>query len=393
MIGWNELLGFLAEVPRENGTEAVHRAADFLAQAMATTGAEVIPVPFTAYPYALRIIGVVFVVGAAAYFWLMRAGRGRAVLSLSLLLPVLLTLDSDGYLPVFSFLGGEQAQRHVVGRVPVERPEQRLIFTAHYDTKTDLLDHVERAPVELVTPLLTLLMIAGGVAAIPAPRSKRGRGLKRFGTIVSYAAVVHGLAFFLVLTAGAVVPGKSPGALDNGGSCAVLVRLAGRLARAPGLQRTEVELITFSAEEVGVQGSRAYARARFARPPEIPTYVINLEGMGAAGDLAVLGSERTLLNSYEPDPRIVSLLAAVYREQRGAELEKTWYGGATDGRSFLDVGVPAATLLGREPDEIFLRDLHSAADSRKRVSPAALEAAVELLHGVASRADREGIGT
>jgi hypothetical protein len=34
------------------------------------------------------------------------------------------------------------------------------------------------------------------------------------------------------------------------------VRLASQLAEGPALERTQVEVILFSAEEVGVQGSR-----------------------------------------------------------------------------------------------------------------------------------------
>ena len=61
---------------------------------------------------------------------------------------------------------------------------------------------------------------------------------------------------------------------------------------------------------------------------------------------------------------------------------------APDGRSFLAHGIPAVTLSSLDAGG-FPRGLHSAADSRDRLSPAAIERAVELLEAMVRRAERD----
>jgi len=134
-----------------------------------------------------------------------------------------------------------------------------------------------------------------------------------------------------------------------------------------------------SAEEVGVQGSWAYAAQRFAGPPDLPTFLVNLEGIGASADFAVLGRERFTLRSFAPDERVVALLDAAHRRRFGGPLARTPFGGATDARSFLAHGIPAATLVSYEPGRGPTRGLHSARDSRSRLDESALDASVAFL--------------
>jgi Zn-dependent M28 family amino/carboxypeptidase len=171
----------------------------------------------------------------------------------------------------------------------------------------------------------------------------------------------------------------------------VLVRLASQLAEGPALERTEVEVILFSAEEVGVQGSWVYAAERFAQPPKLASFVVNLEGLGASADHGVLPAERFSLRSFSPDARLVALLDAVHRERFGKPLLALPAGGATDARSFLARGVPAATLVTREPGQLLPRGLHSAHDDRSRIDEAALEASLAYLIDVVRRADARGL--
>jgi Zn-dependent M28 family amino/carboxypeptidase len=235
-------------------------------------------------------------------------------------------------------------------------------------------------------------MLLGALAAHFASRVRHGRrGLRALGGVAAWLAAVYGLLGFLALSAGVFVPQRSPGALDDGASCALLVRLASQLAEGPPLERTEVEVILFSAEEVGVQGSWVYTAERFARPPELASFVLNLEGLGASVDHGVLPVERFGLRSLAPDPRLVALLDAVHRERFGKPLLALPRGGATDARSFLAHGVPAATLVTREPGQPIPRGLHSARDDRARLDEAALDASLAYLLDVVRRADARGL--
>jgi acetylornithine deacetylase/succinyl-diaminopimelate desuccinylase-like protein len=388
MPAWSELLPRLTERPRENGTAAIQETAAWLAETLQGLGLDVTTVAYTAHPYRLRLAGIVALLGGALYAWCLRRRRPLAALGVAVVLPAVLLLELDRYVPLVSWIGATP-QHHVVARLPAQQPTQRLVFAAHYDTKTDLLDHVERAPIELLGLPLTALMIA---AAAWAARGRHRRGpLPRLARVASWAAVLYGVGLFASLSAGMLVPSRSPGALDDGASCALLVRLADRLRAAGPLPRTEVEIALLSGEEIGVHGSWELARQRFAAPPDLPTAVVNLEGLGATPDLAVFGSERFSLRSFPPDPRLVAILDAAHRQLRRKPLHVTWYGAATDARSFLAHGVPAATLTSDLPGHGIARGMHSAADAPDRLDPAALDASLAYLEAVARLADQRGL--
>ncbi|MBX3026912.1 M28 family peptidase [bacterium] len=388
MATWGELLPRLTEQPRENGSAALHETAAWLAETLQRLGMEVSTVAYTAHPYRLRLAGVLALLGGLLYAWCLRARRPLLALALAVALPALLLLELDRYVPIVSWIGAVP-QHHVVARLPAQQPRQRLILAAHYDTKTDLLDHVQRAPIELLGLPVTVLMI--GAAAWAARRRYRRGPLPRLARIAAWAAPLYGLGLFLSLSAGMVVAARSPGALDDGAACATLVRLAERLRAAGPLPRTEVEIALLSGEEIGVQGSWEWARQRFAEAADLPTGVINLEFIGAAPDLAVFGSEKFSLRAFPPDPALLALLDAVHRQQRGKPLYVTWYGAATDARSFLAHGVPALTLSSDLPRHALGRGMHGATDSPDRIYPAALDATLDYLEAAVRAADQRGL--
>jgi len=389
-LSWDALLPILAEAPRENGTAALALAAEQLEAALRAAGLEPVLIPFAAHPYALRLAGVVALAGAVLYGRLLRGGRAALALLVAVAIPAAILLDLERGWPVFSWLH-TWPQHHVSATVPAAgEPVQRLLVTAHYDTKTDLLDHVARAPVEAASAPVTLLMVLAAVLAWLGPRRRRGAERARRALVAAtpWLALASGLAFFATLSAGAFLPERSPGALDDGGACAVAARLAERIARAP-LARTELEVLLLSGEEVGTQGALVLARERFAVPPALPTAVVNLEILGAAPDLAALATERFTLRSFRADPRLVALADEVHRERRGTPLHLLG-GGVTDARAFLARGVAALTLVSDAPGHPPARGLHSAADDRSRLDTAALEEHLAFLEDLARRIDRIG---
>jgi acetylornithine deacetylase/succinyl-diaminopimelate desuccinylase-like protein len=388
MARWDELLKHLAEVPRENGTAALDQTASFLLEFLQRSGVAAERVAFAAEPYGLRLAGVVALTGGLLYARLMWGGRHGWALVVALALPALMLAQLELHIPLVSWIGARE-QHHVVARFPVENAQQRLLFTAHYDTKTDALDHVQRAPVERAALPVAFLMILGAGAALwggsSTPLRRRlARGMATLGGLL-------GVALFVTLSAGAFVPRRSPGALDDGGACAVLARLALEIAGRPALERTQVEIALLSAEEVGRQGSLQFVALEYPEPPTLPTFVVNLEGIGSSRAHAVLGHERSTLSDYPPDPRIVELLDEQHRERFGTPLVVTPFGGATDAHSFLAAGIPAATLVSAEPGVQFTRGLHSWRDSRDRIDEDALDGTLDYLLGFVLAADAHGL--
>lgn len=388
MPAWSELLPRLTAQPRENGSAALKGTAAWLVETLRGMAIDVTTVTYTAHPYRLRAAGILALLGGAAYAWSLRARRPLLALFIALAMPALLLLELERYVPVASWIGATP-QQHVVARLPAQRTTQRLVLSAHYDTKTDLLDHVQRAPIELLGLPVTALMVAAAVWA--ARRGERHEALPRLARIAMWTAPFYGFALFLSLSAGMFVPSRSPGALDDGAACAVLLRLAERLHAAGPLPRTEVEIALLSGEEIGVEGSWEYARQRFAGDADLPTSVINLEFIGAAPNLAVFGSEKFSLRSFAPDPTLVGLLDAVHRQERGAPLYVTWYGAATDARSFLAHGVPAVTLSSDLPNHALGRGMHGATDAPDRIDPVALDATLAYLDAAVRAADQRGL--
>jgi hypothetical protein len=391
--GWNELLSHLAEVPRENGTPAVHQAASYLVDAFRATGIEAQRLPYTAHPYETRFLGLFVLAVCVLYFFLAQRKRFLTAGLLSLLIPVVVVLDVEFGLPLFGGLRAER-QENIMARIPTRSSsaKQRLIFTAHYDTKTDLFDHVVRAPIQVVGfPLCGLMIVAAftGLAARIMPSITKST--ERLAKLVGMAALLYGPAFVLAFSAGAVLPVRSPGALDDGAACAVLIRAAAELGQAPPLEQTDVEIILFSGEELGAEGSARYVKARFSERDMLPSYVINLDPIGASSRLAVTGDDRRLFRSYRPDPRIVAGLGSVFRQITGSPLSLTSRGGTTDAVSFEARGIPAATLISEVPPFIIPRGMHTAMDKRSRIDLSSLDLTKELIVRFAREADANGM--
>ncbi len=388
MSDWNSLLGPLAGIPRENGTEALAKTSWFLAEHLESIGLTPDVVAFTARPYVLRLAGLLILALGITYFRWMRGARYRSALLLAIVVPGALLAELEFQKPWFSWVGAT-TQYNVIAGVAAPVPDQRLILTAHYDTKTDLLDHVQRAPVDFLILPMVLLMIVGAATGV-ALGAARSQG-RWFIAVPAWGLLLYGVANFAVFSAGALLPKRSHGALDDGAACAALLQVAERLERGPALERTRVDFLFVSGEEVGLQGSWDFARTRLAER-ELPTYVVNLDPLGASFDLGVVTKEIGALTAYAPNAQLLDWLDTLYRETAGKGLDRPRFGGRTDGRSYLAHGIPAVTLFSRIPDWwVIPRAMHSAADNRSRIDMAALERTTDYLEAAVRRFDRNGL--
>ena len=387
MNDWNELLDHLAEVPRENGTAALHQTASYLVETFRAAGIETQSVSFIAHPLETRLLGHYVLMSCIVYSYLIWKRRFLVAGVLALLIPVPAILDVEFGLPLFGGFGGER-QENIVAHIPGRSPQQRLIFAAHYDTKTDFLDHVVRAPITAIAFPLCGLMAAAAFSGLAARKMSRpGKVLERFANLAGVVAMLYGFAFLLAFSAGALLRARSPGALDDGAACAVLIQAARELAQGPQLEQTDLEIILFSGEELGAEGSSQYVKSRFPERNALPTYVVNLDPVGASSSLAVLGKEKRLLRAHLPDPRIVAGLGRVYRQITGSSLGLTSHAGLTDGVSFAGHGIPTATLISEVPPFDIPRGMHSAKDSRLRIDLSALDLTKRLVSRFAREAD------
>jgi hypothetical protein len=359
MSRWDALLDQLASGPRENGTQELEATGGWLAAELRARGLQTELFPFTAYPHEVHLLGIAVLLLCIAYFVLLRGRRFGPALTAALVVPALAVAVVDLGLPA---LGGlrRTTQHDVIARLPAADAERRIVLSAHYDTKTEPLDHVARAPIQFLTLPVLVVMVA-------APLLRRPR-LQAFA---GWVAIVWGAAIALVHAGGALMPSRSHGAVDDGAACAVLLEAGAELAKAPP-SRTEVVIALFSAEELGAHGAQAWVDSRFAGGVDLPTACVNFELVGSSTTFQV-GGESSLTRHHRPSAALLDLLDQASVAAGGEPLARQPVGGLTDAVAFLARGIPAATVVGREGPLFLPLGMHGPRDRRERIDLGPLE--------------------
>lgn len=388
MSDWDGLLDRLAEVPRENGTPELRETGAWLGDRLREAGWNVELVPYRAYPHEMQMLGLAVLALGLLYLLLMRRRRYVAALATALATPVLTLAVVEERLPALGGIGAT-TQENVVATLPAERPEQRLILSAHYDTKTELLDHVARTPLQLLAVPMFGLLVAAPLRGIF--RRFRNEPPGRWERVGGTAAAIYGAAIGLTYAAGAIVPARSPGALDDGAACAVLVRAAERIA-ADAPARTEVQVVLFSGEELGAHGAWTWVGSRFADGADLPTAAVNLELIGGSRRF-LTGGETSLTRHHRPPEPLLDAIDRALVAAGGEPLHRTRGAGLTDAVAFLAHGIPAATVVGREGRLLIPRGMHSARDDRDRIDPGAMDLTLRFVRELVAQVDRDGLPT
>jgi acetylornithine deacetylase/succinyl-diaminopimelate desuccinylase-like protein len=372
-------------IPRPNGSAGLEQVAAFLASQLEQSGAEVALHEFTATPFGFALTWSAAILLLLGYAAAVARRRYGVALAAALLLPALLLAEFELLLSPVSGLAS-RPEANVVGTFAGAPGGPTLVFGAHYDSTTHFGDHLSwgawgrrQGP---ATALALLLPLAG------LGLRRRRRELPRALALSAVAlAAVPFAAMFWFQAIGPLVRAPSPGAIDNGGSLAALLRLAERLAARPAGAPTTVQIAFFAAEEERTLGSWAFARTLAA---DAPLAVVNLESIGASDELAWIPEDGFALRRWRSPEELVALVNGAARELRGTALppRELPFGTLTDGRSFLAHGIPAVTLRAFT-GEGFPRRLHSEHDSRDRLSLPAIERCAELLEALVRRSDAD----
>lgn len=370
-------------VPRPNGSQALLQVADFLESALDAAGAEVTRQAFTATPHGFQLTWTAALLLMLGWATALLARRYALALLLAALAPLLLLLEFEWMVSTVSALW-PLTEYNVVGRFAGAAGGPTLVFAAHYDTTTHFGDHFSwgrwgwrlgpATGLALGLPLLAWLL-----------RRWRREIPRALLAGLAGLALLPFAAMWWFHAAGPLLREPSPGALDNGGSLAALLGLAQRLEERPAAAPTTVVIVFLAAEEERGLGSWAYA-ATLAGTPGLA--VVNLEGIGASDELAVVLEDGWATRRVSSPPGLVTFVERVARDELGAPLPELALpeGVLTDGRSFLARGVPALTLRALS-DGAFPHRLHSAHDSRDRLSLAGIERATGFLRALVARAD------
>ena len=364
--------------PRPNHRPETAAAAAWIKDRLTQDGASAESQPFALRPYKQLLTGLAALVLAGASFIFVILDFPWLGLLAGLALLLVLVLEFEFRLAPVSGLV-TRAGENVWATFPDDGAARVLIFAAHYDSKTDVLDHVQRARVFKFLPPAALLglwppawLLVFGAAGF----------LRPFLWASSLAALAYWAVFAWALGGYVFIPvaRQSPGAADNAGSAAVLLGLARDLAAGRVEHRgIEVTVLFTGGEEVLCQGAKAYVASRWGgRPPGRPAALVNLEAAGQPGRPYWGEKTGVFLKFHPADPGLVRDLDVATRKVTGGTMTRA--GASTDdGLPFLAAGIPAVTIGHDGVPGPSQSGFHTPADGLGRVIPENLEEMLEIL--------------
>ncbi|MSP13483.1 MAG: M28 family peptidase [Chloroflexi bacterium] len=378
-VDYAVLLNILSR-PRPNGSAAESETAQALQTWLKQRGIPFRCQFFRCYPYQNEAVGMwliasrTLLVLAVFLHW----GWVSAVIALVGLLGGL--LDIGFGIPLISWPGARYSPNILVEFEPAHT-EQELILAAHYDSKTELLDHARRAIFTRNLRLGIWLTVAMGCLGIAYPwltSVLSAPVTTAIAVIVALPVLFLAWGLGLHLALGRLVA-PSQGAIDNGASCAILLGLAQDLHQKKVLlDHTRVTIALFTGEEVNMQGSRAYLASRLRpSPPAWPLAVVNLELMAQDGAYVLWQRDGSVFRQIPTDARLNAEIATVLIQETGASPQSATLINS-DAYSFLSAGWPAS-VLGTFDTRLADGGLHRPADNLDRVKTARLPEGVHLL--------------
>ncbi|MEN9937336.1 MAG: hypothetical protein RLZZ387_3915 [Chloroflexota bacterium] len=383
-----ELLRLLSR-PRPSGSLAERETYDMLRAWLDARGISCERHPFRLRPYFFEAVGAWLIASRTLLAVAALRGWGWRAVPIALVGQAGGAADILGF-PLITWPGARDSESLTVSFGPT-RADRELIIAAHYDSKTELLDHQRRALLlRGLRPGIALTFAAALFAAAEGELRARQSPLQPLARALSIAAAVPValLAWALglnLLLGRAASP--SAGAVDDGAACVVLLRLAERLAAHKAFtRRTRVTLAIFGGEEVNMQGAATYVRFRFPQPINTPrAAVVNLELLGQRGPYVLWERDGNALRTLPTTPEINQLL----HESIMAVTESTPAPEPlinSDAYPFLAAGVPAAVLGTRDP-VLGTGGLHRPTDSVDRIDLARLPEHVAVLEELIRRYD------
>ena len=376
-VNYSELMEIFSK-PRPNGSAALQETKRAL---LAWLDRQNIPYtlkPFRIYPYFFECIGLWLILSRTLLAWAVWRRWGWLTLLIALAGLIGGIADVALHWPLVTWFGSRIDENILIEFAP-NNPRQEIILSAHYDSKTELLDHRQRMfflknlRVGMLLSLLigALGLLDSGFFARGGPESD---GFHWLALVLCVPLLFLAWGLGLNLSVGRLLQ-PSQGAVDNGAACAILLGLAARIAReAIATDHIRVTLALFSGEEVNMQGSRAYVRER---EWSMPAKAVNLEVMAQDGEYVYWerdGYSLRLVPTAEPlNQSVIQAITKVTGRPPIAAGPVN-----SDGYSFLAKGIPTATI-GTYDRRLRDTGFHRPTDHLNRVVMARLEQGVEIL--------------
>ena len=284
-----------------------------------------------------------------------------------------------------------KAEGHNV--VGVLRPrgevQRRVVLMAHQDSAYEYTlwyRFGNLSPVLMVLVGVAFMWMTAGSLAAAIAWALGGVDHMAFAVIGVVGVCLYPVVgLFVFITAWTPVPG----ALDNLSGIAVISAL-GRAAARGGtdgqrlLEGSEIILLATSSEEAGLRGSRRFVARHRARLERIPTYVINLDGIGDPDHLAFI--TRELWQGVRHDAGLIALGMDCAQAAGLSAKRVSLPIGGTDAASFAKRAIPSTTIICQDSTRL-VPNYHTRHDTLDNIDERALEISFQLVLAMLERLD------
>lgn len=277
-----------------------------------------------------------------------------------------------------------------------DRAERTIIFSAHLDSAVaEDSGDAKLALLKKYAPIVSALVasivsVIGLFSALISWDLSVGLPSIALFIIAIVLALSSAFAFYLIIKEKAV---SSPGCGDNLSGVAVVEELlryySFEKAQGRGLKNTRLIFAVFDAEEISLQGSRAWYEKHKAYLENAIN--INFDGLYKAEDLAFITSDGNgMVNLSTPlAQELSSILNSMgYKSEVG---RMGVFSGETDAASAALNGVDATTLTSMKPD--LNTPAHSTADTPDKIEREALHVALSAAIKYVERLANEANGS
>lgn len=241
---------------------------------------------------------------------------------------------------------------NLIARLPTLRSEApaRVVFMAHYDTKSQLVPTAIR--VILVTAVTAICIFLAALALLsavghPGPLQTAGNWLPTIIVVVALMGLMANMT-----------GNRSPGALDNGSAVGSLLELA-RTWRPKLEAPADVLWVATGAEEHGLHGAFTFLASHGHLWNDKPTLLINLECVGANGKTYLAGQ-----------PFALAIAQRLATEMGIQHAPLRVLGAGMDHQPFAARNLPCVSILGDVVRHSFA--LHSSRDNMTLIDQGAL---------------------
>jgi hypothetical protein len=372
-------------VPRPDHSDTLEQVASYIKELLTSWDIPFVVQEFALRHYSLFLLGLAIFLLAVLFLFVILKKKPLLALITVLVIILVLILEVELNVHPVSFLMTKPSE-NIIANFSVPDAEREIIFCAHYDSKNDFYDHVQR---EFVTKLLPLFIALGLFLSIWTFFIKRydalnKAALRALTTLLAASFVVYCFVAFLRL-GGFIFMSKdeeSLGAIDNGTAVVTLLAMAKDIKEGKvDIGKSNITILFTSGEEVGLQGARWYAQERFGgklATPKLPTSLVNLEVVAQNGNMVYWKRVGKLFRFLYPDPNLIKRLNEVCKGISGKPMDvidKI----SDDSFEFGDVGIPFITVGHSGLPGLGMGGFHRKTDNMERVNVKNLKLMIRTL--------------